>query len=286
MNPLLRIVCALVLGTFLDTRGGRAQTVPEPVYFYVTAEPAVLQNAYSPIYRAHMTGFNQDRVKAQYYSFLQRVFGRDWYPYAHHAFVHGPFATEAAARADYNRRWNTDYGVPSRPPELIRFQYFDASIVLAVISAPRVAGTGPAPWEAALDGLPIAVHRPGEYSWTTVNSDASMMAVDELYGSAVVIWVDRAASLSPGSNSARSLHAEAANALSCGLDVLVAMPDRSLASATAAISPLKSQFAARGKRLEVVVANNAAMKQTLSRALREFLSLPGAISLIINSPMQ
>jgi hypothetical protein len=62
--------------------------------------------------------------------------------------------------------------------------------------------------------------------------------------------------------------------LSKGLDVLVAAPGRSPAAVTHAVAALRGQFTAKGRRLEVVAAEAAAMKRGMSERLKEMLKWP------------
>jgi len=276
MSASLRVSTALVLGILLFAPDGGTQTVPAPVYFYITSDPAIFQRAFSPIFRARMKRYDEERITPQYCKFLQRTLLKDWYKYAHHAFVHGPFASEADASADYHRK--AGGGSPViYPRELAGFTYHDASILLGVVNAPtaQAGPPGPPPWDSALSDLPIAVYRPGEYSWTSTGEGTSSttMTVEELRPSAAVIFVDPAANLKTGSDEAQSLRAEAMNALNRGIDVVLASPARSPASVAAAVSTLKAQFTAKGRRLELAVGEAAAMKQVLTERLTELLSL-------------
>lgn len=287
MTPLLQLCIALVVLVRAATIGP-AQAPPTPIYFYITSDPALMQHAFSPISRARVKQFSKDRVLAQYFTFLRRTVGSEWFKYAHHAFVHGPFDSEAAAKADYDRELRGGAGQPLRPAELSGFRYVDASVLVAVVSdRPRsqTPSVAPRPWEAALSGSPVAYYAPNEYSWTaSPASSAAPATAAELHASAALIWLDQGVNLAPGTSGVRALQDVARQALSHDLDVLVALPSDSSAAATAAIATLEGDFTAKGRRLDLIAADTATITSAMSRRLREFLAVP-AIPLRINEVM-
>jgi len=276
MNASIRVSVALLLCLLLVSHIGVTQTIAEPVYFYITSDPAMLERAFSSIFRARMKQFDKERISAQYYKHLQRTLGKDWFKYAHHAFIHGPFSSESEAKSHYNKAVSDGVGAVTYPRVMADFAYRDASLVLGVVSIATAEGSpsNPSPWLAALSDLPIRVYWPGEYSWTRSGGGTSstVMSVEELRPSAAVVWIDQAASLS--ADGANSFKDYVTQALSKGLDVVVAAPGRSPAAVTSAVAGFRGQFTAKGKRLDVVAAEAAAMRLGLSEQLKEMLKWP------------
>ncbi len=293
MKPSSQISISLLLGIMLFASLGRAQTVVAPVYFYITSDPAIFQQAFTPILPARTKQFNEEKVMAEYQKFLQRSIGEGWFKYAHHGFVHGPFNSEAEAKDDYSQQERKTMEAGGRaiyPRELVGFRYRDASLLVVVVSVPpktpEAGALDVSPMEKALTGLPIAVYFPLEYTWKDAvgGSSSITMSVGELHPSAALIWVEPNLSLSSNSAGTRLLQEQATNVLSSGLDLLVALPARSRDAAEAAVARFKTLFAENNKRIEVAVAEDAAMRATMSRRLMEFLA-PPIIPLKVNELM-
>jgi hypothetical protein len=310
---LLKFTLLLMLVCWLMAPAAAAQQGPKLVYFFVTAEPSILERTFTPVLRARVNRFDEAQVFAQYCQEVRRTLkwktsviniarGRrqdnqdeltgDWFRYAHHGRVYGPFDSEASVMQEYDRtvKEATTVGRAVYPRELGGFKYHEASVILADLDLPAAGKPTANPaqsadWRGALARLPVTLYGPDEYTWAAATTgDRLVPVVADLQSSTALIVVDASLDMGPGSRALLALQDRARLVVDRGLNLMLIIPGRTKPAADAIVAKFVGLFATRGKRLEVVAPADGDLADALRARMTSFLSLP-SLPLTLNELM-